>query len=223
MALFRAGDTPADGHAPRIVDPAGLGNGAGPDAWVPGDGGPLFGARRPVAIGGGARNLEGRNERLDVLLPRDHARTPARLVLLSPDADAAELRIDVGHPLPALPLARDPVPAAGTPVTVLGYVGAPPGPLGGQHRPGEPDGEAPHLVSLGGTIAPAPDPAGGTPSGAAEGLFRVSTGVAGGPDGGPVLGADGAVLGVVASGLPGQERTLSAFAAKAARTLLESR
>ena len=89
--------------------------------WVPQDGGPVFANNQPVVIGTGTNTFEGRNEELSVRFPGSRVDVNARLVLPSPDADAALIKIDATQKLATIPLAPDDAVKEGERVVVLGY------------------------------------------------------------------------------------------------------
>jgi serine protease Do len=218
VALFRERTDPGLGESFRFIDPGLWQDGAALADWVPGDGGPLFRSRSPVAVGAAEANLEGRNDSLHVLLPSSHASTPARLVLASDKADIAELRIDVGNALPTIPLAGPPAAQPGQAVTAFFY----PAPLAtglDQAGPTDDAPAAPHLASTRGTIVATHGPDSGAGTG---GLYELSMDPGAAADGGPVIGANGAALGVVTSGPAGDAGHIFASPAGAALALLDS-
>jgi serine protease Do len=89
--------------------------------WLPEEGGPVFANSQPVIIGQGAHTFEGRNEELSVRFPGSRVDVNARLVLPSPDADAALIRIDATQSLSAISIAQDDTVKEGERVIVLGY------------------------------------------------------------------------------------------------------
>jgi serine protease Do len=218
-ALFRERAYPGEDTF-RLFDPGAWQDGSPLANWIPGMGGRLFRARSPIAVSTIGANLEGRNDSLNVLLPSSHASTPARLVLISGKADIAELHIDVGSTLPTIPLARAADARPGQTVTAFFY----PAPLANaldQAALMNDASGAPHLASARGTIVAThgPDDA---PPGRRPDLYQVSIDPGTVADGGPVIGADGAALGVVTSDPADGAGRAFAYPVGAARDLLDS-
>jgi len=103
--------------------------------WLPESGGIIFPSKPAIAIaiGGGAvpdptkaadkRAFGGRNEQLDVRFPGSRVDISASLVRVSPDADAALIKIDSPQALTTVDVASDDTVTVGEKIIVLGYPG----------------------------------------------------------------------------------------------------
>jgi serine protease Do len=115
-AVYNADERP--GRHPRMLDNiAGLS-----DYWVPGGGGYVFEPNFPRSISGGERSFFGRNDVLTVRFPGTRTDFNATLVKISPDSDAAEIKIDATN-LSKLDLADDGGVGLGDKIILLGYPG----------------------------------------------------------------------------------------------------
>ncbi len=115
-AVYNVDERP--GRHPRMLDNiAGLS-----DYWVPGGGGYVFEPNTARAISGGERTFFGRNDVLTVRFPGTRTDFNATLVKISPDSDAAEIKIDATN-LTKLDLADDGGVGLGDKVILLGYPG----------------------------------------------------------------------------------------------------
>jgi serine protease Do len=115
-AVFNLDERP--GRHPRTLDNvAGVSN-----YWVPGVGGYVFEPNVARAISGGERGFFGRNDVLTVRFPGTRTDFNATLVKISPDSDAAEIKIDATN-LSKLDLADDGTVGLGDKVILLGYPG----------------------------------------------------------------------------------------------------
>jgi serine protease Do len=115
-AVYNADERP--GRHPRMLENlASLS-----DYWVPGGGGYVFEPNFPRAISGSERSFFGRNDVLTVRFPGTRTDFNATLVKISPDSDAAEIKIDATN-LTKLDLAGDGGVGLGDKIILLGYPG----------------------------------------------------------------------------------------------------
>jgi serine protease Do len=95
--------------------------------WVPEDGGYVFDANDPIAIGGDTDNrrvFHGRNDLLEVRFAGNRVSIQASLLRASTDADAALMKVDTAQPLRPVEIApEDNKVDVGERVVVLGYPG----------------------------------------------------------------------------------------------------
>src|SRR5262249_39855210 len=94
--------------------------------WVPEDGGYVFDAREPIAIGGDTDNrrvFQGRNDLLEVRFAGNRVSMQAALVRASTDSDAALVKIETGQSLRPVELSTADKVDVGDRVVVLGYPG----------------------------------------------------------------------------------------------------
>jgi len=115
-AVYNADDRPS--RHPRMLDNIVSLS----DYWVPGGGGYVFEPNFPRAISSGERSFFGRNDVLTVRFPGTRTDFNATLVKISPDSDAAEIKIDATN-LSKLDLADDGGVGLGDKIILLGYPG----------------------------------------------------------------------------------------------------
>jgi serine protease Do len=199
-ALFRA-QSNAVREAPIAVGDLGARLGV----WVPGTVGFLFRSRNPVLLAAGESRLEGRNEVLNVRLPRRRAAVPAHILRLSREAGLAELKADAGRPLPAVELARDADLSIGRRLTTFAYPASlrrpSAAPISGNDGLDDDATDLPDLAladgSLAGTDQSVSAQGNGTASKRVDGRYTLAGPAARGAAGSPVFDSDGRVLAVL--------------------------
>jgi serine protease Do len=176
--------------------------------WVPDVGGYVFEPGRPHPISGGEREFSGRNDVLTVRFPGTRTDFNATLVKISPDSDAAEIKIDATN-LSKLSLADDGTVGLGDKVVLLGYPGI------SNQSYAEADSNArgitrffiPEPTVTAGVVAKLPSQTAKKDQGELKmkdtfgNMYQLDISAGSGTSGGPVLDKHGQVIGLMSLGL----------------------